>query len=160
MCFHPHSDVTLPLMTQSEVRAVVDRWSQLSEDLGKKFTWVQVRQCFLGKYWVAFFKYLLVMTLDVCRFSKIKELLWAAQTHILIVRLFYQKFNLLILKTILDVHALNSYKTGVGEFISSEHGGHKRPHSAWLLFEAQHTDAVRLRPARIAKEGTLSLSKL
>ncbi|KAK4320018.1 hypothetical protein Pmani_009087 [Petrolisthes manimaculis] len=42
MCFHPHTDVTLPLMTQAEVRAVIDRWIEELEDLGKKHLWVQI----------------------------------------------------------------------------------------------------------------------
>ncbi|KAA0190017.1 hypothetical protein HAZT_HAZT001703 [Hyalella azteca] len=42
MCFHPRSDLTLPLMTQSEVRNVVDRWISEMEVLGPKFNWVQI----------------------------------------------------------------------------------------------------------------------
>ena len=42
MCFHPHSDLTLPLMSQSEVREVIDKWTEINIDLGKKYTWVQV----------------------------------------------------------------------------------------------------------------------
>ncbi|KAF2357078.1 Galactose-1-phosphate uridyl transferase class I [Trinorchestia longiramus] len=42
MCFHPRSDVTLPLMTQAEVRAVIDRWISEMEILGPKFNWVQI----------------------------------------------------------------------------------------------------------------------
>lgn len=43
MCFHPRSDLTLPLMSQSEVREVIDKWAEINTDLGKKYTWVQVR---------------------------------------------------------------------------------------------------------------------
>ncbi|KAK8736368.1 hypothetical protein OTU49_004963 [Cherax quadricarinatus] len=42
MCFHPHTNITLPLMTQKEVRAVIDRWIMELEDLGKKYIWVQI----------------------------------------------------------------------------------------------------------------------
>ncbi|XP_060062551.1 galactose-1-phosphate uridylyltransferase-like [Ylistrum balloti] len=42
MCFHPHTDVTLPIMTQAEVRAVIDKWAEINTDLGKKFEWVQI----------------------------------------------------------------------------------------------------------------------
>ena len=43
MCFHPHSDVTLPVMTSAEVIAVIDRWAEINKDLGAKYAWVQVR---------------------------------------------------------------------------------------------------------------------
>uniref|UniRef100_A0A131X9V2 Galactose-1-phosphate uridylyltransferase n=1 Tax=Hyalomma excavatum TaxID=257692 RepID=A0A131X9V2_9ACAR len=42
MCFHPCSNVTLPLMSQSEVETVIDEWALQTEHLGKTYTWVQV----------------------------------------------------------------------------------------------------------------------
>jgi len=42
MCFHPQSNITLPLMSHGEVRLVVDEWARISTELGAKFTWVQV----------------------------------------------------------------------------------------------------------------------
>ena len=42
MCFHPRSDVTLPLMTVKEVREVVDEWAHQITDLGSTNRWVQV----------------------------------------------------------------------------------------------------------------------
>ena len=42
MCFHPWSDMTLPLMSNEEIRAVVDKWAQINEDVGKEYPWVQV----------------------------------------------------------------------------------------------------------------------
>lgn len=42
MCFHPRSDLTLPLMSQPEVREVIDKWAEINTDLGKKYTWVQI----------------------------------------------------------------------------------------------------------------------
>ncbi|KAK3098097.1 hypothetical protein FSP39_016050 [Pinctada imbricata] len=42
MCFHPRSDVTLPLMSPQEVRAVIDKWTEINTDLGKKYNWVQI----------------------------------------------------------------------------------------------------------------------
>lgn len=42
MCFHPCSNVTLPLMSQSEVETVIDEWALQTEQLGKTYTWVQV----------------------------------------------------------------------------------------------------------------------
>ncbi|XP_061172065.1 galactose-1-phosphate uridylyltransferase-like isoform X2 [Saccostrea echinata] len=42
MCFHPRSNLTLPLMSQSEVREVIDKWAEINTDLGKKYTWVQI----------------------------------------------------------------------------------------------------------------------
>lgn len=42
MCFHPWSDVTLPLMSVPEIRAVVDAWASVIEELGAQYPWVQV----------------------------------------------------------------------------------------------------------------------
>ncbi|KAL3182124.1 hypothetical protein MRX96_035148 [Rhipicephalus microplus] len=42
MCFHPCSNVTLPLMSQSEVETVIDEWALQTEQLGQTYTWVQV----------------------------------------------------------------------------------------------------------------------
>lgn len=42
MCFHPKTSVTLPTMTQDEVRNVVDRWVAETEELGQKYEWVQI----------------------------------------------------------------------------------------------------------------------
>lgn len=42
MCFHPWSDLTLPLMSLSEIRAVVDAWAELMAELGASYPWVQV----------------------------------------------------------------------------------------------------------------------
>eukprot|EP00054_Salpingoeca_dolichothecata_P008023 m.45862 g.45862 ORF g.45862 m.45862 type:complete len:331 (-) comp17460_c0_seq2:64-1056(-) len=42
MCFHPWSNVTLPLMSTKEIRTVVDEWAKQTEELGKQFRWVQV----------------------------------------------------------------------------------------------------------------------
>lgn len=42
MCFHPWSDVTLPLMKNQEVVEVIDKWAELVEELGTTYRWVQV----------------------------------------------------------------------------------------------------------------------
>lgn len=42
MCFHPCSNVTLPLMAHDEVETVIDEWASQTEQLGKEYTWVQV----------------------------------------------------------------------------------------------------------------------
>ncbi len=42
VCFHPRSSVTIPLMTDSEVIAVIDTFVQESLDLGQRFSWVQI----------------------------------------------------------------------------------------------------------------------
>ena len=44
MCFHPFSDLTLPLMDHAAIRKVVDAWVHETADLGARFKWVQVRQ--------------------------------------------------------------------------------------------------------------------
>ncbi|XP_013765297.1 galactose-1-phosphate uridylyltransferase [Pundamilia nyererei] len=42
MCFHPWSDVTLPLMKKEEVVNVIDKWAELVEELGTIYPWVQI----------------------------------------------------------------------------------------------------------------------
>ena len=42
MCFHPKSNVTIPLMTQEEVLRVVREWIRETRELGERYTWVQV----------------------------------------------------------------------------------------------------------------------
>lgn len=42
MCFHPWSDLTLPLMSLPEIRAVIDTWAELATELGASYPWVQV----------------------------------------------------------------------------------------------------------------------
>lgn len=42
MCFHPRSDVTLPLMELPEIRRVVDEWANQITELGQMYKWVQV----------------------------------------------------------------------------------------------------------------------
>lgn len=42
MCFHPKSNITIPLMTASEIRIVIDRWVEQQLELGQKFEWVQI----------------------------------------------------------------------------------------------------------------------
>lgn len=42
MCYHPRSDMYLPAMTTNEVKAIVEEWVRQTEELGKKYQWVQV----------------------------------------------------------------------------------------------------------------------
>uniref|UniRef100_A0AAY5EBF1 Galactose-1-phosphate uridylyltransferase n=1 Tax=Electrophorus electricus TaxID=8005 RepID=A0AAY5EBF1_ELEEL len=42
MCFHPWSDITLPLMQPGEIRKVIDKWAELIEELGSTYPWVQI----------------------------------------------------------------------------------------------------------------------
>jgi len=42
MCFHPRSDLTLPLMKLGEVKGVVDEWARQTTELGQTNQWVQV----------------------------------------------------------------------------------------------------------------------
>ncbi|XP_009694251.1 PREDICTED: galactose-1-phosphate uridylyltransferase [Cariama cristata] len=44
MCFHPWSDLTLPLMSLAEIRAVIDAWAELAAELGASYPWVQVTE--------------------------------------------------------------------------------------------------------------------
>ncbi|XP_036355653.1 galactose-1-phosphate uridylyltransferase isoform X2 [Octopus sinensis] len=42
MCFHPWSDLTLPLFEHDEIVAVIEEWVRLMIELGQKFEWVQI----------------------------------------------------------------------------------------------------------------------
>uniref|UniRef100_A0A8C8A2N7 Galactose-1-phosphate uridylyltransferase n=1 Tax=Oryzias sinensis TaxID=183150 RepID=A0A8C8A2N7_9TELE len=42
MCFHPWSDVTLPLMKMQEIVKVVEKWVEILEELGATYPWVQI----------------------------------------------------------------------------------------------------------------------
>jgi len=42
MCFSPKSNVTLPLMSQEEIKAVIDTWAEELGNLGQKYRWVQI----------------------------------------------------------------------------------------------------------------------
>ncbi len=42
MCFHPKSNVTVPLMTSDEMVSVVDEWVRQCRELGAVYKWVQV----------------------------------------------------------------------------------------------------------------------
>ncbi|TRY88032.1 hypothetical protein DNTS_026623 [Danionella cerebrum] len=66
MCFHPWSDITLPLMQPLEISQVIDKWADLITELGTTYTWVQVG--------------------PEVRSLRIKEPQWAAQIPILTVR--------------------------------------------------------------------------
>ena len=42
LCFSPRHDVTLALMSKTDVRAVVDVWAEQTAELGAEYQWVQV----------------------------------------------------------------------------------------------------------------------
>lgn len=42
MCFHPHSNKTLPVMTTTEIESVIARWIEEYKELAEKYTWVQI----------------------------------------------------------------------------------------------------------------------
>jgi len=42
ICFSPKHNITLPEMSVTEIRKVVDLWVEQSKELGKKYLWVQV----------------------------------------------------------------------------------------------------------------------
>jgi len=42
MCFSPKSNVTLPVMTVPEIKAVINAWVEELAQLGQKFKWVQI----------------------------------------------------------------------------------------------------------------------
>ena len=43
ICFHPWSDLTLPLMEVGDIRHVLDTWASEMINLGKTNSWVQVK---------------------------------------------------------------------------------------------------------------------
>lgn len=42
MCFHPYSDLTLPMMQEDDVVKVVEAWVEQLADLGQQYRWVQI----------------------------------------------------------------------------------------------------------------------
>ena len=42
MCFHPHSDLTLPLLEEGEILQVIIAWMEQLQELGEKYKWVQI----------------------------------------------------------------------------------------------------------------------
>jgi UDPglucose--hexose-1-phosphate uridylyltransferase len=42
ICFSPRHDVTLPEMSVSEIRTVIDVWAEQTTELGQRYSWVQV----------------------------------------------------------------------------------------------------------------------
>lgn len=42
MCFHPYSDLTLPLMSIDSIVMVIRRWIELVNDLSPKYDWIQI----------------------------------------------------------------------------------------------------------------------
>ncbi|CAB3241000.1 unnamed protein product [Arctia plantaginis] len=42
MCFHPDSTMTIPLMTVDEIVAVIEQWVNQINELGRRYTWVQI----------------------------------------------------------------------------------------------------------------------
>jgi len=42
MCFHPWSDLTLPVMSIDEILAVIKEWISQYRELSQMYRWVQV----------------------------------------------------------------------------------------------------------------------
>lgn len=42
MCFHPHSNVTLPTMALQEISDVIKKWIDVSLELSSKYNWIQI----------------------------------------------------------------------------------------------------------------------
>lgn len=42
MCFHPRSDLTLPLMELEDILKVVEAWVEQLRELGQEYRWVQI----------------------------------------------------------------------------------------------------------------------
>lgn len=42
MCFHPYSDLSLPLMDLKDIQLVIQEWITQYDELSKKYPWIQV----------------------------------------------------------------------------------------------------------------------
>ena len=42
MCFHPYSDISLPLMSEDEILSVIVEWMRQVVELSPKYQWIQV----------------------------------------------------------------------------------------------------------------------
>ncbi|XP_047139816.1 galactose-1-phosphate uridylyltransferase isoform X1 [Hydra vulgaris] len=42
MCFHPYSDLSLPLMSENEILAVIAEWIRQVLELSQKYEWIQI----------------------------------------------------------------------------------------------------------------------
>ena len=42
MCFHPHSNLTLPTMQQTDIVKVINKWIEVYQEMSVKFDWVQI----------------------------------------------------------------------------------------------------------------------
>lgn len=42
MCFHPRTDMTLPLMSINEIEAVISTWISEYKELSSKYNWIQI----------------------------------------------------------------------------------------------------------------------
>ena len=42
MCFHPYSDLTLPLMECADIVKVIEAWVEQLAELGALYRWVQI----------------------------------------------------------------------------------------------------------------------
>nr|XP_009860703.1 galactose-1-phosphate uridylyltransferase [Ciona intestinalis] len=42
MCFHPHSNVTLPVMKKEEILNVINEWISIIKEMAAKYKWIQI----------------------------------------------------------------------------------------------------------------------
>ena len=49
MCFSPKSNLTLPLMSQAEIKEVINTWVAEMVALGKKYKWIQIFENILSQ---------------------------------------------------------------------------------------------------------------
>ena len=42
MCFHPYSNLTLPIMLKEDIIKVVDKWIEVYKELSVKYDWIQI----------------------------------------------------------------------------------------------------------------------
>ena len=42
MCFHPHSNLTLPTMHNEDIVKVIDKWIEVYKELCVNYDWVQI----------------------------------------------------------------------------------------------------------------------
>ena len=69
MCFHPWSDVTLPLMSLEEIKDVITEWIRQFEELSQTYRWVQVIYYF-KVYFKVIFLYQIIQAVKSYCFSR------------------------------------------------------------------------------------------
>uniref|UniRef100_A0A670JAT6 Galactose-1-phosphate uridylyltransferase n=1 Tax=Podarcis muralis TaxID=64176 RepID=A0A670JAT6_PODMU len=132
MCFHPWSDMTLPLMSLAEIRSVIDKWSEIAVELGASYSWVQI-------------------------FENKGAMMGCSNPHPHCQGKLHWKLPSLES----DVHRLasDSRVPGLGQQFPAQRSLPGGPDAAEAPLRAWHPHAARIRPAGSREEGLASIMK-